>query len=113
MTNLKKNYITYKHSYHLVDPSPWPILTSFSALVLTSGGVMYMHSYRNGGLILSFGLFLVLYSVTCWWRDIIREATYEGYHTKVVQLGLRYGVVLFIISEILFFVAFFLSVLPL
>lgn len=107
MENSTKNYITYKHAYHLVDPSPWPILTSFSALVLTSGAVLYMHSYKNGGLLLITGFFLVLYSVTCWWRDVIREATYEGHHTKIVQLGLRYGVVLFIISEILFFVAFF------
>jgi len=107
MENPTKKYITYKHAYHLVDPSPWPILTSFSALVLTTGAVLYMHSYKNGGLLLIAGFLLVLHSVTCWWRDVIREATYEGHHTKVVQLGLRYGVVLFIISEILFFVAFF------
>ena len=107
MENLTKKYITYKHSYHLVNPSPWPILTSFSALVLTSGAVLYMHSYSNGGLIGVLGFLLVLFSVTCWWRDVIREATYEGHHTKLVQLGLRYGMVLFIVSEILFFVAFF------
>lgn len=106
MENLTKKYITYKHSYHLVNPSPWPILTSFSALVLTSGAVLYMHSYSNGGLIGVLGFLLVLFSVTCWWRDVIREATYEGHHTKLVQLGLRYGMVLFIVSEILFFVAF-------
>lgn len=107
MVNLEKNYITYKHAYHLVDPSPWPIFTSFSALVLTSGSALYMHSYKYGGLLLSIGLALVVYSATCWWRDVIREATYEGHHTKVVQLGLRYGVVLFIVSEIFFFIAFF------
>ena len=66
-----------------------------------------MHSYSNGGLIGVLGFLLVLFSVTCWWRDVIREATYEGHHTKLVQLGLRYGMVLFIVSEILFFVAFF------
>lgn len=107
MENSTKNYITYKHTYHLVDSSPWPILTAFSALVLTIGAVLYMHSYKNGGLLLIIGFLLVFYLVVCWWRDLIREATYEGHHTKIVQLGLRYGVVLFIISEILFFVAFF------
>jgi len=107
MENLIKRYITYKHSYHLVDPSPWPIFTSFSALVLTGGSILYMHSYKNGGLLMILGFLLVLFSITCWWRDVIREATYEGHHTKLVQLGLRYGMVLFIISEILFFVAFF------
>jgi cytochrome c oxidase subunit 3 len=65
MSNLEKNYMTYKHTYHLVDPSPWPILTSFSALVLTSGGVMYMHSYKYGGALLSAGLILITYSATC------------------------------------------------
>lgn len=88
MENLIKRYITYKHSYHLVDPSPWPIFTSFSALVLTGGSILYMHSYKNGGLLMILGFLLVLFSITCWWRDVIREATYEGHHTKLVQLGL-------------------------
>lgn len=66
-----------------------------------------MHSYQYGGLLMSIGFLLTLYVVSCWWRDVIRESTYEGHHTKIVQLGLRYGVVLFIISEVLFFVAFF------
>lgn len=107
MRNSTKNFLTYKHAYHLVDPSPWPIFTAFSALILTSGGVLYLHSYKNGGFLLTMGLLLISYSMFCWWRDIIREATYEGHHTKIVQLGLRYGMVLFIVSEILFFVAFF------
>jgi heme/copper-type cytochrome/quinol oxidase subunit 3 len=107
MENLTKKYITYKHPYHLVTPSPWPIITSFAALGLTSGFVLYMHSYKNGGLLATLGFVLILFSVICWWRDVIREATYEGHHTKLVQLGLRYGMVLFIVSEVLFFVAFF------
>jgi cytochrome c oxidase subunit 3 len=65
MENLTKNYITYKHSYHLVNPSPWPIFTSFAALVLTSGVVLYMHSYKNGGLLAILGFVLILFSVTC------------------------------------------------
>nr|YP_009350059.1 cytochrome c oxidase subunit 3 [Spongospora subterranea]AIK19935.1 cytochrome c oxidase subunit 3 [Spongospora subterranea] len=101
------NILRYKHAYHLVDASPWPIFSSFSALVLTSGAVLYMHSYKNGGTLLALGFFLITFSATCWWRDIIREATYEGHHTRAVQLGLRYGMVLFIISEVFFFVAFF------
>lgn len=66
-----------------------------------------MHSYKNGGFILGFGLLLVIYTITCWWRDVIRESTFEGHHTQIVQIGLRYGMVLFIISEVLFFAAFF------
>jgi len=65
MENLTKKYITYKHSYHLVDPSPWPLFTSFSALVLTSGSALYMHSYRNGGMLMLLGFSLVFFSITC------------------------------------------------
>jgi hypothetical protein len=65
MARFAKNILEYKHGYHLVDPSPWPLLTAFSAFILTSGGVLYMHSYKNGYLILGLGLFLVVYSVTC------------------------------------------------
>jgi len=96
-----------KHPYHLVDPSPWPLFASFSAFMTTVGGVMYMHSYQGGGYVLSFGLSMVIYSMFVWWRDVIREATYEGLHTTAVQIGLRYGMILFIVSEIMFFAAFF------
>ena len=107
MSSFTKNVLECKHAYHLVDPSPWPFLTAFSAFILTGGGVLYMHSYKNGGFILGFGLLLVIYTITCWWRDVIRESTFEGHHTQIVQIGLRYGMVLFIISEVLFFAAFF------
>jgi cytochrome c oxidase subunit 3 len=96
-----------KHPYHLVDPSPWPLFASFACFVLTTGGVMYMHSYVGGGLVLTLGITMVLYSMFVWWRDVIREATFEGHHTSTVQIGLRYGMILFILSEIMFFVAFF------
>lgn len=66
-----------------------------------------MHAYVGGGLVLTLGLTMVLYSMFVWWRDVIREATFEGHHTSPVQLGLRYGMILFILSEVMFFVAFF------
>ena len=96
-----------KHPFHLVDPSPWPLFASFAAFLTTVGGVMYMHGYSGGGSLLSLGFCMVLYSMAVWWRDVIREATYEGHHTSYVQLGLRYGMLLFIVSEVMFFVAFF------
>ncbi len=96
-----------KHPFHLVDPSPWPLFAAFSAFFTTSGGVMYMHSYQGGGFVLSFGFFMVLYSMFVWWRDVVRESTFEGLHTQAVQVGLRYGMILFIVSEIMFFLAFF------
>jgi len=96
-----------QHSFHLVDPSPWPIITSISALMLTFGGVLYMHGYWGGKFLWQFGVFMLLFMMFCWWRDIVREATIEGQHTFNVQNGLRMGMLLFIISEIMFFFAFF------
>jgi len=104
---MSSNHLVQRHPYHLVDPSPWPLIGSISALLLTTGGVMYMHSYIGGGYLLSFGLLMVIYTMFVWWRDVIREATFEGHHTSVVQVGLRYGVALFITSEVMFFFAFF------
>ena len=96
-----------KHSFHLVDPSPWPIISAFSALMLTFGGVLYMHGYSGGFFLLQFGFVMVLFMMFCWWRDIVREATLEGQHTSSVQTGLKMGMILFIVSEVMFFVAFF------
>jgi len=101
--------ISQKHSFHLVDPSPWPLIASFSALMLTFGGVLFMHGYVNGGFLCQFGLLMILFMMFCWWRDIIREAIFEGQHTSTVQLGLRLGMLLFIVSEIMFFFAFFFA----
>jgi cytochrome c oxidase subunit 3 len=95
------------HDYHLVDPSPWPAVGALSAFVTTVGGVLYMHSMPYGTPVLILGLLLVAYTMFMWWRDVIREAEYEGHHTPVVQLHLRYGMVLFIASEVMFFVAWF------
>lgn len=103
--------INYKttHNYHLVDPSPWPIVGSFGGFCLTLGGVLYMHRYIGGWSLFLTGVFLILYTMFVWWRDIIREATFEDCHTITVQKGLRLGMVLFIVSEVMFFFAFFWS----
>ena len=96
-----------KHQYHLVEPSPWPLLGSMAAFVLTLGGVLYMHENTYGMPTMGVGLMLVLATMFFWWRDIIREAEYQGHHTPIVQIGMRYGMLLFISSEVMFFVAFF------
>ena len=96
-----------KHPFHLVDPSPWPLFGCLAAFVTTVGGVMYMHAYTGGGLMLFFGNIMIVYVMFVWWRDVIREATYQGHNTLPVQIGLKYGMLLFIVSEIMFFLAFF------
>lgn len=93
------------HDYHLVDPSPWPIMGAFSAFVLAIGFIMFMHDM--GSWVFAAGGALLLYTVFLWWRDVIREATFEGHHTPAVQIGMRYGMALFIASEVMFFVAWF------
>ena len=96
-----------KHPYHLVDPSPWPLIGSIACLFLFGGAVMWMHEVAGGVWIMLGGLLAVLYTMFVWWRDVVREAEFEGHHNRVVQLGLRYGMALFISSEVMFFVAFF------
>jgi cytochrome c oxidase subunit III len=95
----------HKHPYHLVDPSPWPIVGAIAAGILFGGAVIFMHG--GGWILMVIGFLAVLGVMAVWWRDVIREAVYEGHHTKVVQLGLRYGMALFIASEVMFFAAFF------
>ena len=95
------------HPYHIVDNSPWPYVMSVGALALTSGSVLFFHSYEGGPLIASSGLILILLTMAVWWRDVIREASFQGHHTLAVQKGLQMGMILFITSEVLFFMSFF------
>ena len=106
---LKKRQLTskYRHAFHIVSPSLWPFLLSANLFALVIGGVMYLHAYQYGGLLLSISFVAVLSIMALWWVDIIFEATFEAAHTKIVQRGLRMGLVLFIVSEIMFFFAFF------
>lgn len=93
------------HPYHLVHPSPWPLLAAIRALGITGGFIVIFHSKDYTIFFLSlFRICLVLFQ---WWRDVCREGTYLGLHTEAVVLGLRWGIVLFIISEVIFFFSFF------
>ena len=94
-----------QHDYHLVDPSPWPALSSLAAFVTAIGAVMWMHD--KGYAVFAVGMVVLLYTAFVWWRDVVREGEHEGHHTPVVQLGLRYGMIMFIASEVMFFVAWF------
>lgn len=94
-----------KHPYHLVDPSPWPFLGALAGGVLALGTILFMHEIT--AWLLPIGTLLVILTMYVWWRDVVREATFQGHHTPIVQLGLRYGMILFIASEVMFFAAFF------
>nr|YP_010936420.1 cytochrome c oxidase subunit III [Curculio bimaculatus]WKW54873.1 cytochrome c oxidase subunit 3 [Curculio bimaculatus] len=97
--------ITQNHPFHLVDKSPWPLLGSMSMFSFMMGLIKWFHLHNNNLLYLSFLTnLLIMYQ---WWRDIVRESTYQGKHTMKVTLGLRLGMMLFITSEVFFFIAFF------
>ena len=98
---------TKHHDYHLVNPSPWPVVGSISAFVMAVGAIFWMHkSFALAPLVFAAGVLGVLYTMIGWWRDVIHEAE-TGDHTRVVQISHRYGMILFIASEVMFFVAWF------
>jgi cytochrome c oxidase subunit 3 len=94
------------HDYHILPPSPWPLMGAVSAFLLFGGFVMWMHNAPYGGAVGSLGVVMVLATMFFWWKDVIAEA-HAGDHTPVVQLHLRYGMILFIASEVMFFVGWF------
>jgi cytochrome c oxidase subunit 3 len=96
------------HDYHLVDPSPWPAIGATSAFILAVGLIAWLHRLFPGApIVFAAGVAGVLYTMLAWWRDVVREAQYRGDHTRVVQISHRYGMILFIASEVMFFVAWF------
>src|ERR1700722_6696053 len=96
------------HDYHLVDPSPWPIVGSVSAFIMAVGAITWMHHlFAVAPIIFGIGTFGVLYTMASWWGDVIRGAQYKGHQPRVVQISPRCGMILFIASEVMFFVAWF------
>jgi cytochrome c oxidase subunit 3 len=96
------------HDYHLVAPSPWPAVGAVAAFLLAIGLITWMHHMTPAAPYLFFaGAIGVAYTMIGWWRDVVREAQVQGHHTRVVQLHHRYGMILFIASEVMFFVAWF------
>jgi len=93
------------HPFHLVDPSPWPVLTSFSALTMAIGLLVWIHNKVFFLILLSTFFTFILAFI--WWRDIVRESTYLRFHLLLVQRGLRIRMALFITSEVFFFLRFF------
>lgn len=93
------------HPYHIVDESPWPLLGALGAIYLTGGLASWFH--LNSIYLFILGNITILCVIIQWWRDISREGVIQGLHTSIVELGLRWGIILFITSEVCFFVRFF------
>src|SRR6056297_983089 len=92
------------HDYHILNPSIWPFLGSVSAFVMLFGAVLWMHG--SGPWMFLIGFVGVLYVMFAWWTEVVKESR-VGDHTPVVRIGLRYGFILFIMSEVMFFFAWF------
>nr|QIT06475.1 cytochrome c oxidase subunit 3 [Novacerus sp. FZ-2019] len=97
--------IKKSHSFHMVDQSPWPLTAALGAMTLTSGLVKWFNEFN--AILMFLGIFILIITSIQWWRDITRESTYQGIHTLIVSKGMRYGMILFIVSEVLFFFSFF------
>jgi len=93
------------HPFHLVDYRPWPLTGSIGAFSIVSGIVKWFHQHDLSLLLL--GLTITILTIYQWWRDISREGTFQGLHTLPVTTGLRWGIILFIVSEVFFFISFF------
>ncbi len=94
------------HQYHILPPDIWPFTGSLSALTFTTGMVMYMHDLAGAFLVLGLGIAGLIATFFSWFSNIVKEAQ-AGHHTPVVQLHMRYGMILFIASEVMFFVGWF------
>nr|WGO57995.1 cytochrome c oxidase subunit III [Pseudoglomeris magnifica] len=93
------------HPFHLVDKSPWPIIGATSIMITMIGSINWFNNYTKE--LLMMGIIITILTMIQWWRDIIRESTFQGLHTKSVIKGMRWGMILFIISEVFFFISFF------
>nr|UZZ44057.1 cytochrome c oxidase subunit III [Hydroptila sp. XG-2021] len=93
------------HSYHLVNYSPWPLTGSLGSLLFMLGTIQWFHLFSNSLMMIS--QFIIILTMYQWWRDINRESTFQGNHTMILMQGLRYGMILFITSEVMFFFSFF------
>nr|YP_010586620.1 cytochrome c oxidase subunit III [Triaenodes qinglingensis]UZZ44434.1 cytochrome c oxidase subunit III [Triaenodes qinglingensis] len=95
------------HPYHLVDYSPWPLMSSFSVMMMMTAIIKWFHNYSMSMFMISLPLMILcMYQ---WWRDIIRESSYQGLHSKEVITNMKWGMILFIVSEVFFFLSFFWS----
>ncbi len=96
------------HDYHILPPDIWPVIGAFAALSFTSGMVLFMHELSGWPIVMGLGIAGLIATFFSWFSNIVNEA-HAGHHTPVVQLHLRYGMILFIASEVMFFVGWFWS----
>lgn len=97
--------IKFNHLFHLVTNSPWPLITSLRVIFRILGVLNLFHN--NLIILVTLGNLMLIIVLIQWWRDVIRERLFQGFHSRCVIEGLRLGILLFIISELFFFISFF------
>jgi len=107
--HIKRNFQTERHPYHFVNRSPWPFYTSITVGTMLMSSVAYLHFYTFGLIFFQLNFILLLLCLTSWWSNVILESTYEGHHTLAIQNNIKTAMILFILSEVCFFFAFFWS----
>ncbi|MFV9923421.1 MAG: cytochrome c oxidase subunit 3 [Anaplasma ovis] len=98
-----------KHDHHILSQSPWPILLSICSFLSAFGLVRSIHNNSYGMVVLPIGVLLTITVLYKWWFDVIDEANKDNCFTEVVKRGLRFGLAVMILSETMFFFAFFWS----
>lgn len=93
------------HPFHLVDKRPWPLTGSIGLITMLSGIIIWFHHFNI--ILITLGTIIILLTIFQWWRDVVRESTYQGLHTNKVVTRIKLGIILFITSEVLFFLSFF------
>nr|YP_010554625.1 cytochrome c oxidase subunit III [Hydromanicus huapingensis]UYO79245.1 cytochrome c oxidase subunit III [Hydromanicus huapingensis] len=99
---------SYNHPFHLVNYSPWPLTGALGSMIFLLSMVKWFKE-NQFNLLIILGLTIILMTMIQWWRDITRESTFQGFHTFKVNMNMRWGMILFIVSEIFFFISFFWS----
>jgi cytochrome c oxidase subunit 3 len=107
MLNKSKSIKAERHGFHLVRPSPWPILTSFGLFQLVLYVLLIFHDFKTTKIGLLLRLIYLILVIGMWFRDVVIESTFQGFHTSRVQQIHRDGMVLVLVSETMFFFSIF------
>nr|AKM70228.1 cytochrome oxidase subunit III [Anoecia fulviabdominalis] len=91
--------------YFILSLSPWPILMSINTFNFMISNIMLMNFMLNK--IFTLNIILMLMIAMIWWRDIIRESTFQGNHNFFIMNLIKFSMILFIIFEMFLFISFF------
>nr|YP_009544440.1 cytochrome c oxidase subunit III [Tremex columba]AYV97235.1 cytochrome c oxidase subunit 3 [Tremex columba] len=98
--------MSFTHKFHLLSISPWPIILSFSSFLFMMNLLNIFYSFKKNMINLILSILLMMFISLLWWRDTMREHTL-GEHSMTSSKNLKYGFILFILSELFLFISLF------